>query len=111
MHFNPASLVYSVENSVAQQSGGPKKVQYVAQFSGKLSMDLQFDTTDTGSDVRTFTNQVALFMQASGNATAAANNFSPTDANSGAPKSAAEGAPCALLPMGNLSVPGNHGLL
>jgi hypothetical protein len=81
VHFNPASLVYSVENSVAQQSGGPKKVQYVAQFSGKLTMDLQFDTTDTGSDVRTVTNQVALFMQASGNASAAAQNSAPPSAN------------------------------
>ena len=45
---------------MAQQSGEPKKAQYVAQFSGKLTMDLQFDTTDTGSDVRTVTNQVAL---------------------------------------------------
>jgi hypothetical protein len=81
VHFNPASLVYSVENSVAQQSGSPKKVQYVAQFSGKLSMDLQFDTTDTGSDVRTVTNQVALFMQASANATAAAQNSAPPSAN------------------------------
>jgi hypothetical protein len=77
VHFNPASLVYSVENSVAQQSGGPKKVQYVAQFSGKLTMDLQFDTTDTGADVRTYTNQVALFMQASANASAAAQNSAP----------------------------------
>lgn len=81
VHFNPASLVYSVENSVAQQSGGPKKVQYVAQFSGKLTMDLQFDSTDTGSDVRTVTNQVALFMQASGNASAAASNSAPPSAN------------------------------
>jgi hypothetical protein len=81
VHFNPASLVYSVENSVAQQSGGPKKVQYVAQFSGKLTMDLQFDTTDTGSDVRTATNQVALFMQASANASAAAQNAAPPSAN------------------------------
>lgn len=81
VHFNPASLVYSVENSVAQQSGGPKKVQYVAQFSGKLTMDLQFDTTDTGSDVRIATNQVALFMQASANATAAAQNAAPPSAN------------------------------
>jgi hypothetical protein len=70
VHFNPASLVYSVENSVAQQSGGPKKVQYVAQFSAKLTMDLQFDTTDTGSDVRTITKQVAHFMQTSGQASA-----------------------------------------
>jgi hypothetical protein len=81
VHFNPASLVYLVENSVAQQSGGPKKVQYVAQFSGKLTMDLQFDSTDTGSDVRTVTNQVALFMQASGNASAAASNSAPPSAN------------------------------
>ena len=87
VHFNPASLVYSVENSVAQQSGGPKKKQYVAQFSGKLTMDLQFDTTDTGSDVRTVTNQVALFMQASGNASAAAQNAAPpsADGNSSGP--------------------------
>ncbi len=81
VHFNPASLVYSVENSVAQQSGNPKKAQYVAQFSGKLTMDLQFDTTDDGSDVRTVTNQVALFMQASANATAAAQNAAPPSAN------------------------------
>ena len=86
VHFNPASLVYSVENSVAQQSGNPKKAQYVAQFSGKLTMDLQFDTTDTGSDVRTVTNQVALFMQASANASAAAQNAAPpSSGNSPAP--------------------------
>lgn len=77
VHFNPASLVYTLENTVAQQSSGPKKTQYVAQFSGKLTMDLQFDTTDSGADVRTFTNQVALFMQASGNASAAAQNAAP----------------------------------
>ena len=72
VHFNPASLVYTVENSTKQQSGTPKRKQFAAQFSGKLTMDLQFDTTDTGADVRTYTNQVALFMQASGNASAAA---------------------------------------
>lgn len=83
VHFNPLSLVYSVENSVAQQSGDPKKAQYVAQFSGKLTMDLQFDTTDTGSDVRTYTNQVAMFMQASANASAAAQNAAPPSANGG----------------------------
>ena len=74
VHFNPASLVYSVENTLSQTSGKPETAQYVAQFSGKLSMDLQFDTTDTGTDVRTFTAQVALFMQASGQASAAAKN-------------------------------------
>lgn len=84
VQFNPATLVYSVENSVSQQASGPKKAQYVAQFSGKLSMDLQFDTTDTGSDVRIFTNQVAMFMQATGSAQAGAANSAPPTANGNA---------------------------
>lgn len=68
VHFNPASLVYTIENSTQQQSGDPKRKQFAAQFSGKLSMDLQFDTTDTGEDVRQTTNKVATFMQSSANA-------------------------------------------
>jgi hypothetical protein len=68
VHFNPASLVYTIENSTKQQSGSPKRKQFAAQFSGKLTMDLQFDTTGTGEDVRKTTNKVAMFMQASANA-------------------------------------------
>jgi hypothetical protein len=68
VHFNPASLVYTIENSTNQSAGSPKRKQFAAQFSGKLSMDLQFDTTDTGDDVRLATNQVATFMQSSANA-------------------------------------------
>ena len=65
VHFNPASMVYTIENSTKQQSGDPKKRQFAAQFSGKLTMDLQFDTTSTGEDVRKTTGLVAKFMQAS----------------------------------------------
>jgi hypothetical protein len=65
VHFNPASLVYTVENSTKQQSGDPKRRQFAAQFSGKLTMDLQFDTTSSGEDVRKTTIQIAQFMQAS----------------------------------------------
>src|SRR5271165_5039009 len=68
VHFNPASLVYSLENSTRQQGGDPTRRQYAGQFSGKLTMDLQFDTTDTGDDVRTITNQVAMFMESSAQA-------------------------------------------
>lgn len=64
VHFNPASLVYTIENSTKQQSGDPKRRQFAAQFSGKLTMDLQFDTTGTGEDVRQTTNKIAKFMQA-----------------------------------------------
>ena len=65
VHFNPASLVYTVENSTKQQSADPKRRQFAAQFSGKLTMDLQFDTTSSGEDVRKTTIQIAQFMQAS----------------------------------------------
>jgi hypothetical protein len=68
VHFNPASLVYTVENSAQQQGGDPKRRQYAASFTGKLTMDLQFDTTNTGADVRQVTSQVALFMQSSADA-------------------------------------------
>ncbi|HEY3706082.1 MAG TPA: hypothetical protein VGL22_13550 [Terracidiphilus sp.] len=68
VHFNPASLVYTVENSTPQQSADPKKRQFAAQFTGKLTMDLQFDTTDTGTDVRKATGKVAAFMQSSAQA-------------------------------------------
>jgi hypothetical protein len=68
VHFNPASLVYTVENSTNQSAGEPRRRQFAAQFSGKLSMDLQFDTTDIGDDVRLATSMVASFMQSSANA-------------------------------------------
>jgi hypothetical protein len=72
VHFNPASLVYSLENSTRQVSRDPKRRQFASQFNGKLTMDLQFDTTDTGEDVRNTTNKVALFMESSAQSTKAA---------------------------------------
>jgi hypothetical protein len=106
VHFNPASLVYSVENSVVQQSAGPKKVQYVAQFSGKLTMDLQFDTTDSGTDVRTVTNKVALFMQASGNASATAQNNAPPNSNGNTPGPPPKAPPVILFQWGTYQFQG-----
>jgi hypothetical protein len=81
VHFNPASLVYTVENSTQQQGSDPKRRQFAGQFTGKLSMDLQFDTTETGVDVRQITGQVAMFMQSS----ASANKGSDGGANAPAP--------------------------
>ena len=80
VHFNPASLVYSLENSTRQQGNDPKRRQFAGQFTGKLTMDLQFDTTNSGDDVRTITNQVALFMQSSAQASKAGSGNS-TGAN------------------------------
>jgi Contractile injection system tube protein len=107
VHFNPATLVYSVENSVTQQSGDPKKAQYVAQFSGKLSMDLQFDTTATGTDVRIDTAKVARFMQASGSASADLKNASASANNAtGDPKSPPQAPPVLMFQWGSYQFKG-----
>jgi len=79
VHFNPASLVYTVENSSPQQGGDPKRRQFAASFTGKLTMDLQFDTTDSGTDVRQITSQVALFMQSSAQANKNSSGSSTTN--------------------------------
>lgn len=68
VHFNPATLVYTVENASSQQAADPKRRQTVAHFTGKLTMDLQFDTTDNGDDVRKSTHKLASLMKASADA-------------------------------------------
>jgi hypothetical protein len=61
VHFNPVSLQYQVQNTMQQQGGGAQ--QYVTQSTGKLTMDLVFDTTHDGTDVRNTTIRVARLMQ------------------------------------------------
>lgn len=63
--FNPTSLQYSVTNTLAQQGNG--KQQYVSQSTAKLTMDLVFDTTDMGTDVRLHTSKIAGLMEPGGN--------------------------------------------
>ena len=107
VQFNPASLVYTVENSVSNQSRDPKKVQYVAQYSGKLTMDLQFDTTDTGKDVRLETNKIAHFMQATAQASADASNAAATaDGGGGDQKTPAKAPPVLMFQWGSYQFQG-----
>ncbi len=61
VHFNPVSLQYTVANQMQQQGGGTQ--QHVASSTGKLSVDLVFDTTHTGGDVRVDTARVAALMK------------------------------------------------
>jgi hypothetical protein len=63
VHFNPVSLQYAVNNTLEEQGSGNRKKQHVTQSSGKLTMDLIFDTTHDGSDVRRITDKIAQFMQ------------------------------------------------
>lgn len=69
VHFNPVSLQYSIENTRSDQGGQGgsqdqtnKKTQFTTQSKGKLTMDLIFDTTDTGDNVRLYTQKVAQLM-------------------------------------------------
>ena len=66
VHFNPASLQYTVANTLKDQGSGKKKKQYVSQTTAKLTMDLVFDTTATGEDVRATTNKMAKLLKAHG---------------------------------------------
>ncbi|WP_291991219.1 hypothetical protein [Candidatus Accumulibacter sp. ACC007] len=63
VHFNPASLQHTVSNTLKEEGRGAKKKQYVSQTTAKLTMDLVFDTTGTGEDVRITTNEMAKLLQ------------------------------------------------
>ncbi len=62
VHFNPVSLQYTVTNTM-KEGKGKKQKQYVSQSTGKLTMDLVFDTTHSGEDVRSHTEKIAKFME------------------------------------------------
>jgi len=78
VHFNPASLQYTVTNTQDQQQKNAAGVQFVTQTTAKLTMDLLFDTTvdgkppasgssekapAAGEDVRVSTEKVAKLMR------------------------------------------------
>jgi hypothetical protein len=63
VHFNPNSLQYTITNTLKKEGQGAKATQHVSESTGKLTMDLVFDTTDTGADVRTHTEKIAGFMK------------------------------------------------
>jgi hypothetical protein len=65
VQFNPQTLkiTYSTENKGGKQPGGSSK-QFVGQGSSKLSVELLFDTSQSGTDVRWWTGKVAYFLGA-----------------------------------------------
>lgn len=65
VHFNPGSLDYTITNTL-QGGSRNRSAQYVAQSTGKLSMELVFDTTGSGEDVRIHTEKVAKLMEPGG---------------------------------------------
>lgn len=63
VHFNPASLQYTVSNTLKEEGSGATKKQYVDKTTAKLTMQLVFDTTDTGEDVRVHTDKMAGLLK------------------------------------------------
>lgn len=69
-HFNPASLQFSVSNTMAPAANSGGSRQFVSQSVAKLTMDLVFDTTASnpggeargGEDVRTYTDRMVQLL-------------------------------------------------
>ncbi|QHE75786.1 CIS tube protein [Hydrogenophaga sp. PBL-H3] len=71
VHFNPASLQYTVSNTLGPAGQGAGSRQYVSATVAKLTMDLVFDTTaqnlggevQGGEDVRSTTDKMAQMLK------------------------------------------------
>jgi hypothetical protein len=61
VHFNPVSLQLQVSNEL-KDTGNAQRKQYIAKTTTKLTMDLVFDTTDTGEDVTLTTRKLQAFL-------------------------------------------------
>lgn len=61
VQFNPVSLQLSVTNTMEDK--GKDKKQYVSKSTAKLTMDLVFDTTHSGQDVRIDTEKIVRLMK------------------------------------------------
>lgn len=59
--FNPATLDYTI--TINAQGEGGQAQQAAGAASAKLNLELLFDTTDTGDDVRTKTNKVEKMLR------------------------------------------------
>jgi hypothetical protein len=58
VHFNPASLKLSVSNTIQDDKPGTQGLQSVRKSATKLDLELLFDTTETGRDVREATSKL-----------------------------------------------------
>jgi hypothetical protein len=68
--FNPETLKVSITNAMQANRGRRKKEppQFVTESTAKLAVELVFDTTTYGFDVRAITSQVAQMMKPKGTA-------------------------------------------
>lgn len=62
VHFNPETLDITLSNNFKQSSGN-SPVQLIDEATAQLSLELKFDTTLTGIDVRQDTGKIAAFLK------------------------------------------------
>ena len=67
VQFNPASLQLQLSNELKDTKNNERK-QYIAKANAKLTMELPFDTTDTGADVTAITTVAGSFSVAASSA-------------------------------------------
>ena len=63
VQFNPVSLQYDVSNSLNQQNRDATRRQIVTQSNARLSVELQFDTTSSGTSVRELTLPIKRLLR------------------------------------------------
>jgi Contractile injection system tube protein len=63
VQFNPVSLQYEVSNSLNQQNRDATRRQIVTQSNARLSVELQFDTTSSGTSVRELTLPIKRLLR------------------------------------------------
>jgi hypothetical protein len=63
VQFNPVSLQYEVSNSLNQQNRDGTRRQIVTQSSARLGVELQFDTTSSGTSVRELTLPIKRLLR------------------------------------------------
>ena len=63
VQFNPVSLQYEVSNSLNQQNRDATRRQIVTQSNARLAVELQFDTTASGTSVRELTLPIKRLLR------------------------------------------------
>src|SRR4051812_21569942 len=58
VQFNPATLVYEFNNTLKEESKNGQRAQYATQTSGKLTIDLVYDSTHLGKSVTVATRKL-----------------------------------------------------
>jgi hypothetical protein len=67
VQFNPTTLQYSLQNTLEKRSRDANAAQFVSQSSAKLELDLLFDSTHDGADVRVQTRKLRDFLKPQAN--------------------------------------------